>query len=99
MTEDDFPKLHIEDDADGRRLFEATDRGYLAGVSVELADGSRHPVFFYDPVRLVQELEDDTKRGRAFIAEKGMIVVNDVTLDSMTAAVRELARQGFFAKD
>jgi hypothetical protein len=55
-----------------------------------------HPVFFYDTVRLSQDLEEETKSGRPFIAEKGMIVVNDVTLANMMGAIRWLAKHGFF---
>lgn len=99
MDSSGFPKLHFEYEYDERLADEANARGHLGGVTVELADGSRHPVFFFDPVRLAQELEEDAKLGRPFIAEKGMIVVKEITLQSMTAAVEWLARHGFFDPD
>ena len=96
MGEIDFPKLLFDYDYDDRVAYEAQARGYIRGVTVETADGKRHPVFFYDPTRLAQDLVEETKLGRPFVAEKGMIVLNDVTLENMMGAVRWLARHGFF---
>jgi hypothetical protein len=53
-------------------------------------------VFFYDAVRLAQDLEEEAKAGRPFIAEPGLIVLERVTLANMEKAVRELYAQGFF---
>lgn len=91
-----FPKLHFDDEYDERLAMEARDRGYLGGVTVELANGSLHFVCFYDPVRLAQDLEVVTKQGRHYVAEKGMIVLPEVTLDNMKKAISELDEDGFF---
>jgi hypothetical protein len=75
---------------------EARDRGYLSHVLVEI-DGVRlYPVLFYDPVRLQQDLEEGLKHDRSFLAEPGMIVLPDVTLDAMQDAVQRLCREGYF---
>ncbi len=71
-------------------------RGYLAYSSVEIGNGARYPVVFYDPIRLQQDLEVEAGDGRAFIAEPGMIVVPEVTLDRMQAAIERLFQDGFF---
>lgn len=70
---------------------EAEAKGCLAGVKARLADGRVYPVCFYDPVRLAQDLE-----GESFIAEVGLIVVPEVTLAQMRAAVESLVRTGYF---
>jgi hypothetical protein len=91
-----IPKIHFDCPFDDRVAYEAKARGYLGGVQVEFPDGKRHPVYFYDPVRLAQDLEEETKQGRPFIAEKGMVVLNDITLENMTESVGWLAEHGFF---
>jgi len=75
---------------------EAKDRGYLSHVLAELEDGSLYPVFFYDFVRLQQDLEEEAKQGRPFIADPGMIVLPEVTLVAMQAVVRTLSEEGYF---
>jgi hypothetical protein len=49
------------------------------------------PLFFYDPVRLTQDIETD-----GYIAELGMIVINEVTLDNMIKTVKKLLGAEFF---
>lgn len=92
----DFPKLHFEVPFGERLAFEAKARGYLGGVTVELADESMHPVFFYDIVRLGQDIEEERRLGRPFVAEQGMIVVTEITMENMAHAVRSLEKNGFF---
>jgi hypothetical protein len=81
---------------DERALWEAEARGCLSHVAVRLPDGTEYPVYFYDPVRLAQDLETVAESGAAVIAEPGMIVVPAVTPECMTCAIRELARSGYF---
>ena len=97
MSIQQFPRLIFECEYDERLAYEAESRGHLGEVIVELADGSKHPVFFYDGVRLLQDLDAESNRGRSFIAERGMIVLKAITKDSMQNAVNQLAKEGFFA--
>ncbi len=79
-----------------QQAVEARDRGYLSHVLVEV-DGDRlYPVFFYDPVRLQQDLEMNAKHGRAFVADAGMIVLPDITPEAMQEVVQQLCQEGFF---
>jgi hypothetical protein len=78
-----------------RDASEAASRGYLSHVLVEVGD-LLYPVFFYDPVRLRQDLEAYVENDSPFLAEPGMIVVPDVTLDAMKVAVERLQKEGFF---
>jgi len=81
-----------------REAVEAQDRGYLSHVLAEI-DGVRlYPVVFYDPVRLQQDLEESARHGRAFVADPGLIVLPDITLEAMRAAVQRLAQEGFFER-
>lgn len=84
----------FDDDEDAEVLM----RGYRSHVWAELADGSRHPVTFYDMARLQQTLDDECASGRPFFTEPGLIVLPEVSLAIMEAAVRILAAEGFFAK-
>jgi hypothetical protein len=90
------PKLVFQHPFDEAAAYEAEVRGYLGYAAVELSDGTRYPVVFYDPVRLQQDLEVEAGEGRAFIAEPGMIVIPEVTLGRMQDAIERLFQNGFF---
>ena len=96
MTEE-IPRLVFAYEFDEQAAYEAEGRGYLSHAFVELCDGSRYPVVFYDPVRLQQDLDDEVAAGNPFIAEPGMVVVPDVTLENMKKAVTKLFQEGFFS--
>jgi hypothetical protein len=91
-----FPRLVFKYPFDEAAAYEAEARGYLAYAAVELSDGMRYPVVFYDPVRLRQDLDVEVSEGRAFIAEPGMIVVPEVNVARMQDAVERLSQTGFF---
>lgn len=91
-----FVRLIFEHGLTEKNAWEASMRGYLSHVWVELDDGSRHPIFFFDPTRLAQELASEAASGRPFVAERGLIVVAEVTLENMEHAARTLAAEGFF---
>ncbi len=78
-----------------RDAFEAHCRGYRSHVLVEV-DDQLYPVFFYDPVRLQQELQASTAKGDPYVAEPGMIVVPEITLAAMQTAVEKVHKEGFF---
>jgi hypothetical protein len=91
-----FPRLIFKYPFDEAAAYDAEARGYLAYAAVEMNDGTRYPVVFYDPVRLQQDLLVEAEQGRAFIAEPGMIVVPEVTLARMQDAIARLFQNGFF---
>lgn len=80
-----------DDDAESAR-----DRGYLSHVLVETSDALLYPVTFYDATRLGQDLEEQAKQGAGFIADPAMIVLTEVTAETMEGAARTLCSQGFF---
>ena len=63
---------------------------------VTLENGNRYAVVFYDAVRLKQDLDDEARLGSPFVADPGLIVVQEVTEEIMRRAVAELVKQGFF---
>jgi hypothetical protein len=92
-----FTKLVFEHGMDEHDEAEAQMRGYRSHAWVEMSDGTRHRVTFFDPVRLTQELEQETKLGRPFVSEPGLVVVPEVTRKYMETAARTLADEGFFS--
>jgi hypothetical protein len=86
-----FPKWY-----DARAEFETTAKGFLRGVEVWLENGLHHTLFFIDPVRLQQDLEADAQEGRPYYAEPGMVVLPEITADSVRRAVAGLWRDSYF---
>ena len=86
-----FPEGFSEQDS-----FEMLHRGYLSHATVEAEDDKKYPVYFVDPTRLQQDLLAYTKLGTPFFAEPGLIVLNEVTVEVIHAAVEALWKQGFF---
>lgn len=91
-----YPTLRFTQPFDEREAFEAHARGYLGFGTVDVAEDRSIPVVFYDSVRLLQDLELEAEHGRAFIAEPGMIVLTEVTRETMEATVMQLFEQGYF---
>jgi hypothetical protein len=90
------PTLRFTREFSDQELFEAQSRGYLSHVMARLGENRLYPLFFYDPVRLQQDLEESSKQGRLFVADPGMIVVPEITLEVIKEAVEQLCREGFF---
>ena len=79
-----------------RLLDEAPDRGCYR-ATIELANGDRFAVEYYDPVRLSQEVDDLLSQGR-HVAYAGVVVIPEVTLKNMEDALERLVEEGFFAQ-
>src|ERR1700722_7887860 len=90
------PTVQFPPGFDERCEFEMPARGYLSDVTVKGDNGRVYKVYIVDPVRLQQTLEDDAEAGRPFFAEPGMIVVPEVTVESIRKAVTSLWHEGFF---
>jgi hypothetical protein len=76
--------------------WEVESKGWLAGVVV-IISGRRYIVEFYDPVRLVQDMEDDLQSSPVFF-EANMLVVESVTRARMVAAIEALVADGRYRK-
>ena len=92
----EFPRLIFGTPFDDRAQFEARSAGYLSDVLVEQSDGSTYSVVFYDCTRLAQDLDYEISSGRMCVADPGMIVVPEVTLVNIRAAIEKLTNEGYF---
>jgi hypothetical protein len=81
---------------DAQAEFEAPFRGYLPDVIVQLEDGSRRRLSFIDPVRLGQSLSSNAQCGRAYYAERGLVILPEVSTEAIHKAVHGLWEDGYF---
>jgi hypothetical protein len=79
-----------------RDAYEAAARGYLSHVVVALESKLLYPITFYDPIRLKQDLDDMAANGVGFIAEPGIIILQEITIEMMESSVQVLSKQGYF---
>jgi len=90
------PRLVFKVPFDERTAFEIEQKGWCGIAAVEMPNGQRVDVFFYDPVRLAQDLQADIDSGKTCIAEPGMIVIPRITIPNIENAVQQLFREGYF---
>ena len=90
------PRVLFPAGFDERAAVEAPLKGWL-GAQVELEDGCRYAVYFSDPMRLQQDVDDAVQNGRPCFTAPGLIIVPEVTVQSIQDAVQFLWKQGFFA--
>jgi hypothetical protein len=81
---------------DERAEYEMEHKGHLCGGEVELEDGRRFPVTFFDLVRLSQDFEEIARRGEPVFIEPALVVIPEVTRAAIVRALPELVRQSFF---
>jgi hypothetical protein len=81
---------------DERAEHEAEAKGWLQGVEVHFANGAMHSLFFYDPVRLAQDLDAEAKAGKPFIAQPGLIVIPEISRQAIVTAVTKLTEADYF---
>lgn len=96
MIDQSLPKLRFVREFTDLDELEARNRGYLSHVLADFGDGRLFPLFFYDPVRLQQDLEERSAHDRAFLADPGMIVVQEISLETMERVILQLCAEGFF---
>lgn len=80
---------------DDRAAFEAPLKGWLS-AQVEMKDGRYYSVYFTDPVRLRQDLDENAHLGKPYLAEPGLIVLPEVTAEAVQETVYALCEKGFF---
>jgi hypothetical protein len=85
---DCVPRVHFKGEFDD---FDTEMKGYRNDVFVETPDGKIYEVFFYDPVRLTNDLGDGV-----YLAQPGLIVLNTVNETSIEKAVIDLWQRGYF---
>jgi len=88
-------KLLLPADFSERDHFEIKHKGWFS-AEVEIMGQHRYAVNFYDCTRLTQEVNDGVERGIPCLGEPGMIVVKEVTIETMEAALAYLFTAGYF---
>ncbi|HEY7311546.1 MAG TPA: hypothetical protein VH643_19440 [Gemmataceae bacterium] len=81
---------------DARCEHETPFKGYLSDVVVRLEDGARYKLYFIDPVRLRQTLEEEATLGKRYYTEPGLVVVPEVTTQAIQQVIPGLLRDGYF---
>jgi putative sterol carrier protein len=73
--------------------YEMSAKGWRGDVVVKCPNGKEFNLFFYDPVRLAQTVEDDE-----IVYEQGLTIVKEVTRGNIEKAVVKMWNEGFFDK-
>jgi hypothetical protein len=89
------PRVILPTGFDEQTAAETPLKGWLS-ARVELDDGCRYAVYFSDPIRLQQDVEEAVHNSQPCFAEPGLIIVPEVTVQAMQDAVQFLWKQGFF---
>ncbi len=63
---------------------------------VQAPNGLSYSVYFIDPVRLQQDLDEEVELGSPFLAFPGLIILPELTKKAMEHAVLKLWKQGYF---
>jgi hypothetical protein len=80
---------------DDRAADEMTMKGY-ANILIELDEGQYYSVWFFDPIRAQQELEQSTQSGHPYFTEQGaLVLVSEVTVDAVLNTVRSILKHGY----
>lgn len=80
---------------DERAASEVPSKGWLS-AQVEMKDGRSYAVYFTDPARLQQDLDENAHLGKPYLAEPGLIVLPEVTVEAVQETVHALCAEGFF---
>jgi hypothetical protein len=91
------PTVIFPDGFNSRTEDEMPLKGYLADVVVRFDDAGRYRLSFIDPIRLGQDLADEVEAGHPYLADPGLVVLPEVTRESICKAVEGLWREGYFA--
>ncbi|MHC5933170.1 hypothetical protein [Nostoc sp.] len=90
------PKLTFKYGWDERDEVETPMKGCRSDGIVCCGDGKSYCVYFIDPVRLQQDLEEEVELGSPFLAPAGLIVIPELTRSAMENAIAQLWKQGYF---
>lgn len=90
------PKLTFKYGWDEREEAETLMKGCRSDGIVQFEDDKSYSVYFIDPIRLQQDLEEEEELGSPFLAPPGLIVIPKLTLSAMENAIAQLWKQGYF---
>ena len=90
------PRLTFKYGWDERDEVETPMKGCRSDGIVSLSNGKTYSVYFIDPIRLQQDLEEEVELGSPFLAPLGLIVIPELTRSAMENAIAQLWKQGYF---
>ena len=96
MERIEYPRIVYPIELDERAIFEMPLKGWVR-AHVETAPGEWYELHFFHPVRLGQELHDIVEMGDPCFAERGLVVLPEVTPESVERAVHYLSQTQFFS--
>jgi len=96
MQEREYPKLRLPEWFDETCEYEVRLKGYFEHGSAILENGRLFKLFFIEPSRLQQSIDDRVRSGREFFAQNGMVILPEVTTERMKEALPLLEEEGFF---
>jgi len=74
--------------------FEHSHKGYLSDVVVKTIGGKEYSLYFIDPSRLKQNLEDNISAGTPYYSEKNLVIILNVTKKNMINAINAMFAEG-----
>jgi hypothetical protein len=97
MDGEEFPKLIFLDWQEGDEIV-INQKGWFCHNVVELANGNRYQICFFDETKLAHQLSCWKEQGKPFFIENALIVLSEITIENMTAAIMEAEKRKFFEK-
>jgi hypothetical protein len=95
MNANNYPKIIFPEGFNEQNLFELPSKGWV-NIKVLLSDNISYSIFFIDPIRLQQDLDDILRSGEPCFAEPGLVILPEVTDDTIRASIQFLWRTNFF---
>jgi len=80
---------------DEKKVSDALAGGHLSGVFVLLPNGNKYPISFYDLKGIRQKISASKDR-KKYVADIGLIVISEITIKNLQAAVEDLYEVGHF---
>lgn len=91
-----FPRLIFKPDFGEREIYEMPLKGYFQAI-IQLENEDVYQIYFSDPIRLSQDLKEDSNAGRPYFAELGLIIIPEVTLENINRALLSLVKEDYFS--
>jgi hypothetical protein len=96
MSNYNQPQIFFPDEFDDQSVFEMSFKGWV-NVKVDLGKEGQYLLTFINLARLQQELEDNVREGIPCLSEPGLVVLSEISLDSIRSAVLFLCQKNYFS--
>jgi len=93
----DFQLFFNCDIDDSLVLFELKSKGYLSGTILEINNGNKYTLNFYDSTRFKQDVDEELA-GDDFFYEENVVIIRKITKDNILVAVNNIVMKKTFEK-